>query len=487
MAKDSSAKFKRLQEEAEAFLDERRIACATEQQLTRFRTFVHFWMLVGRSFVRNRCPVRASALAYTTLLALIPLLAVGIGVSASFLKSQGEEPVRELINNLVDQVAPQLGLIPASGEEGKDQRAQVAKNISNFIANVHSGTLGLTGTLALVFVAIGLLSTIEATFNDIWGVARGRSWFARIVQYWAAITLGPLMMILAFGLIVGGQVEGVNAKITTTVPVVGEWLVAGLAVVAPFLILTSAFVLIYMLMPNTKVHWKAALVGGLVGGLLWNLNSQFNVLFAARVVRESKIYGPLSAVPVFLIGMYFSWLILLFGAQVAYAFQNRRLYLQEKQAEMVNQRGREFVALRLMTFVGQRFQRGGPPPTVTAMATELTVPSRLIQQLMQTLTAARLVVEVAGAESAYLPARPLETITCHDILEAMRASQGQELATRDDPSRTEVYGEFQRIQQAEQNAASAVTMLALANRATALIEHSQPPAKAALAHTNQSP
>jgi membrane protein len=484
MAKDSSAKFKRLQEEAEAFLDEGRIACATEQQLTRFRTFVHFWMLVGRSFVRNRCPVRASALSYTTLLALIPLLAVGIGVSASFLKSQGEEPVKELIENIVNQVAPQLGLIPAKGDEGEDPRAQVAKNISNFIANVHSGTLGLTGTLALIFVAIGLLSTIEATFNDIWGVFRGRSWFTRVVQYWAAITLGPLLMILAIGLTIGGRLDTVNDRIKTTLPFIGEWVVAGMSVVAPFIILTGAFMLIYMVMPNTKVHWKAALIGGLVGGLLWNLNSQFNVLFAARVVRESKIYGPLGAVPVFLIGMYFSWLILLFGAQVAYAFQNRRLYLQEKQAEMVNQRGREFVALRLMTFVGQRFQRGQPPPTITAMATELTVPSRLIQQVMQTLSAAHLVVEVAGTESAYLPARPLETITCHDILEAMRASQGQELATRDDPSRTEVYGEFQRIQQAEQNAASAVTMLALANRATALIEHSQQPAKAELRSAN---
>ena len=93
--------------------------------------------------------------------------------------------------------------------------------------------------------------------------------------------------------------------------------------------------------------------------------------------------------------------------------------------------------------------------------------ARLVSQIMQTLCAARLVVEVAGAEPSYVPARPLETITCHDILLAMRASQGQELATRDEPTRLEVYGEFNRIQEAERHAASAVSLLALVNRAQA--------------------
>jgi membrane protein len=167
-----------------------------------------------------------------------------------------------------------------------------------------------------------------------------------------------------------------------------------------------------------------------------------------------------------MIGLYFAWLILLFGAQVAYAFQNRATYLEERQSENINQRGREFIALRLMTCIGQRFLRGQVPPSVGEIGEELCVPTRLIRQIMQTLANARLVVEVAGAEPAYCPARPLETITCHDVLLAMRASQGQELATRDEPTRAEVYGEFNRIQEAERQAASSVTMLALAHRAS---------------------
>jgi DNA-binding IscR family transcriptional regulator len=99
------------------------------------------------------------------------------------------------------------------------------------------------------------------------------------------------------------------------------------------------------------------------------------------------------------------------------------------------------------------------------MGTQLAVPTRLVRQVMQTLAGARLVVETAGAESAYLPARPMERITCHDILQAIRAGQGQELSTRDEPGRAEVYGEFKRIQEAERQAAASVSMLALVQRA----------------------
>ncbi|HVV01497.1 MAG TPA: hypothetical protein VHH88_09060, partial [Verrucomicrobiae bacterium] len=167
---------------------------------------------------------------------------------------------------------------------------------------------------------------------------------------------------------------------------------------------------------------------------------------------------------VFMVGLYFSWVILLFGAQVAYAFQNRRTYMEQKQVESINQRGREFVALRIMTTVGRRFLHGEPPQSIFEMGQELSVPTQLIQQIMQTLCAAHILVETAGADPSYLPARPLERITCHDILLAMRAAHGQELAARDEKSHQDVYGEFNRIQEAERHVAQSITLLALANR-----------------------
>lgn len=454
MGDESAANLKRLHRPAQAFLDESSLVRQGEKALTPGEKFVLFWVMVAKSFVANRCPVRASALAYTTLLALVPMLAVGIGISAQLLKSEGEKPVEQLINRVVNEVAPQLGLMPANGASTEtDVRAEVVHRITDFIANIHSGTLGVTGTFAIIMIAIGLLTTIEKTFNDIWGVRRSRNWFASVVQYWAAITLGPLLIILSISMTVGRQFQTIQARLQA-VPFLGEFIF----VMAPIFILIGVFTLFYLMMPNTKVDWRAALVGGFVGGVLWSLNSQFNVLFASRVITASKIYGPLGAVPVFLIGLYFSWLIMLFGAQVAYAYQNRRTYLQEKQAETVNQRGREFIALRIMTRLGQRFHKGEPPWTPAALAEALDVPGRLASQILGTLKATQLVVEVAGPDTAYAPARPLARITAQDVLNAMRTGLGQELATQEGPEQALVRQELDRIRQAEAAAATAVTL-----------------------------
>lgn len=479
---------------------------------SKWRRFVHFWVMVWRSFSRNRCPVRASALAYATLLALVPMLAVVMSITSTFLKKEGEEHIDKVIVSLVAAVMPPAEMstnspaIPPAPRQGEEQNAapteeppaspdnaaaagqtnvtervvpafvqdpqvmkvrkDVARNIHSFIQNTRSGALGVTGTVLLIFVAISMLSRIETTFNDIWGVARGRSWFHRIVTYWAVISLAPLLTVVALGLASGPHLESTR-RFVSALPHIGNLMVLLGFQLLPIILLCLSFATFYKLIPNTKVQWGAALAGGLAGGLLFHLNNLLNVLYVSRVVTNSKIYGSLALVPVFMIGLYFAWLILLFGAQVAYAWQNRAGYLEEKQVETINQRGREFVALRLMTLIGRRFTAGETPPSVVEMTSELGVPGRLIRQVLQTLSAARLVVETAGADTAFMPSRPLETITCHDILLAMRATQGQELATREEPTRAEVYGEFQRIQEAERQAASSVSMLALVHRAQA--------------------
>lgn len=431
------------------------------------------------------------------------MLAVVMSVTSTFLKKEGEDRIDQFIMKVVSSVTPpaavstntnpsELGAPPTEDEPatGTDQavsrpdsrlssatnatrlpafaqaedavqaRRAIAKNINQFIQNTRSGALGVTGSVLLIFAAISMLSRIEATFNDIWGVSQGRGWFMRIVLYWGVISLAPLLVVVAVGLASGPQLESTK-EMLTSMPMVSSLVFRLL----PVVLLCLIFGVFYMLMPNAKVDWRAALMGGLVAGLLFHLNNMISVLYVSRVVSNSKIYGSLGLVPVFMMGLYFSWVILLFGAQVAYAFQNRTTYLEEKQVENINQRGREFVALRLITAVGLRFGRGEAPPTVSEMAEDLAVPSRLIRQIMQTLGAARLVVETSGAETAYLPARPLEQITCHDLLLAMRAAQGHELSTRDEPMRGEVLGEFQRIQDAERAAAGSVTLLDLVNRA----------------------
>jgi membrane protein len=476
-----------------------------ESELSRLERLAHFWALVIRSFVRNRCLVHASALSYTTLLALIPLLAVAISVTSSLLKSEGEEKIYQVIDQFVSNVMPpatlstndqavSLNLSPglpapltptnsvgetnsnaaASDYSGNDTpvvtvQREADRYIHNFVQNTRSGRLGAWGTVLLIFVAISMFSRIEETFNDIWGVTRGRNWFVRIMLYWTIPTLGTLLLTAALGLAGGAHLQSAK-NFVDQVPFVGGLIFQFL----PLVILWLTFALIYQLVPNAKVQFSAALVGGIVGGSLWHLNNLFGFLYFSRVVINSKIYGSLGLVLVFMIGLYFSWLILLFGAQVAYAFQNRKAYLQDKLAENVNQRGREFVALRLMTCIGQRFQHGRPPVTIQEISTELGIPTRLAQQVVQTLLAAQLVTETTGAEPAYAPARPLDSMNAHHILQAMRTGGGQELPSQNEPMREEVYGEFARIEEAERQAAASVTMLALVNRAQARLELTAP-------------
>jgi membrane protein len=470
-----------------------------ETEFSRLERFAHFWVLVGRSFVRNRCPVRAAALSYTTLLALIPLLAVAISVTSSLLKNQGEEKIYGAIDRLVsnfippataepntNSAAPALNLSPAmsvslspanaiaatnaaSLADG-DMRVEtaqkvVARDIHEFIQNTRSGALGVIGMLLLIYVAIQMLTSIESTFNDIWGITRGRNWLRRIVLYWTTITLGPLLIVGALGLAGGSHLQ-TTKNLIAQMPFVSDLIFEFL----PFVVLWLAFTLVYLLVPNTKVRFGAALIGGIVGGSLWHLNNLFGFLYVSRVVTNFKIYGSLCLVPVFMVGLYFSWMILLFGAQVAYAWQNRQSYLQDKLVENVNQRGREFIALRLMTLIGQCFQRGEPAATLLQISTELGIPTKLAQQVLQPLLAARLVTEIAGAEPAYLPARPLDAINAHHVLRAVRAGAGQDIATRDEPSRAQVLGEFAKIEEAERAAASSVTLLALVNRTQKQIE-----------------
>jgi membrane protein len=161
-------------------------------------------------------------------------------------------------------------------------------------------------------------------------------------------------------------------------------------------------------------------------------------------------------------------MILLFGGQVSYAWQNRLSYFQERIVENINQRGREFVALRLMTAIGAAYQRGAPPPTHAQLSESLEIPPRLSLRVLQALGAASLITEVSGADLAYVPARPIESISCYDILHALRCGQGDDLAAQDEPVHRQIFGEFQRINMAERNAAESISVLALAQRANQL-------------------
>jgi membrane protein len=474
----------------------------------RLEKVVHFWMLVIRNFIKNRCLVRASALAFTSLLSLIPLLVVAVSITSSLLKSEGEDQIYHVIDKGVSSIMPPASMMVTNGQliamarhrevDGTNSltpagtleltvtnnlvtatpdtnaasllvstnvpvdsrmitaQKEAARSIHDYIQNAQSGKLGITGMVLFIFTAIGMLRGVENTFNDIWGVTVERRWWHQLSGYFTIVALGPVALIAAVSL-AGGPYLHLTDNLVAHTPFLGRALLA----IGPLVVLWLVFALFYMLIPNTQVKFSAAFFGGLVAGTLWHLNNIFAFLYISRVVTNSEIYGKLGLVPVFMLGLYFSWAILLFGAQVAYACQNRAAYLQDRIAENVNQRGREFVALRIMTLLGQRFQNGLPPAQVIDLSTELSIPSRLAHRVLQTLADAHLVTQAACEGAAYAPARPLDTITAHHILRALRAGAGKELLLDDTSELAGIYGDFARIEAAERSAAEKISVLTL--------------------------
>lgn len=483
-----------------------------------------FCVLVVRGFLENRGPVRAAALSYATLLSLVPFLAVVLGVTSSLLKGRSEESIEAFVDRLVHAVIPpapatnlpvsaqyslwfsqlhagwwapglvgpqehldsagaaaeptpvgapgRVGEAPVAGSgpgqtpgftaptsEMRDLRRAVAQRIRAFIHQTRSAELGVTGSIALVLMAILLLARVENTMNDIWGVVQGRPWFLRVVLYWSFMTLGPTLVIGAIALGSGPYWQATSAWLNR-MPLVGGLVFQAL----PVLLLWLVFAGLYKLVPNTRVDWSAAFLGGLFAAVCWHLNNLLNVLYVSRVVTNFKIYGSLGLVPVFMVGLYVAWVILLLGAQMAYTWQNRQAYLRQQPTRRIDQRGREFLAFRIMACLGQAFQNGEPPPPVNGLAQRLGVPPRLCREILQQLQGAGLVWEVAGPEPAYVPARPLESISLHDVLQAMRTDDGGAWPAAVETSGGEIWGEYQRIQAAEEQIAAAVTLRELVHR-----------------------
>lgn len=459
---------------------------------TRTHAMFHFWLLVWQSFVRNRCLMRASSLAYTTLLALIPVLAVAFSVATNLLAKEGEEgqkQVEQIIEYFVATVAPMLDLevkaetpvITAESEEGRvvtseealtgspaasggvSRRTEVARTISEYINNINAKTIGVTSVLAFILMAVLLFRSIEATFNDIWGVKKGRGWFASLVQYWTSLTLGPILLILAIGFSssthFSRSLEWVRDR-----GALGTLVLFGIS----WFLYSIACGVLYKVMPKTVVHLRSALIGGIVAGFLLQLNNKLSFLYLSNVANADRIYGSLGAAPMLLLGLYISWTILLFGAQAAYAFQNYESYRQEKLTDRIHHAGREFLALRVMTVITERFLGNGPAPRIHDLASRLGVASGLTGEVVEQLEENCLIREIQGEANGYLPARPPADITVDDVLMAIRRGRGIGVVGSDDGMREEIRSVYDEVEAAGEVVGRQRSLADLANKALTL-------------------
>ena len=275
--------------------------------------------------------------------------------------------------------------------------------------------LGITGLLFVLSTVFGFMRNVEQSFNRIWGVRRTRGVLRAVSDYLLVTVLLPFA---------AAAVLGVTAALESTRL---TELLGPLAIVlrsTQYLIIASSFCLIYWVVPNTRVRFRYALLGGLVAGLLWAVMSWGYIKFQFGLARYALFFSTFALFPLFLMWIYTSWLILLFGAVVAYAYQNEKTFAMERLAGEAPFAYREAVAVRTMIEICRRFTAGGPPLTVQEAAEAWNVPTRLLLETLDRLTSARLTTACAEP-SGWQPARAPEHILVRDVVAAMR-EQGQD-------------------------------------------------------------
>lgn len=337
--------------------------------------FARLFYLVTKGFVKNKNLIRATALAYTTLLSLVPLFAVMFSLFKVF---GGFERFGENIHPFLYRFF--------NITEG----SPIYQKLWEYVDKVHAGAIGLVGSLVLIIAAISLFVTMERSFNEIWGVQKGRPWTKKFTNYWTLITIGPLFFALSV------------------------W------IQAPVVILIVFLTFLYVYVPCTPVRFKSALIGGAVAGLLLEGARALYALYTVNYVGYEKIYGAVAAIPLFLIWIEICWFIVLIGTEIAFADQNMKRYRDEQMIAGVNIEQREIAALQITIRIAQNYLYDERAITATEISESLNIPLRLVRELLYQLNLAHVVAEVGDMPHRYLPSRPLTKMTLGDVINAYR-------------------------------------------------------------------
>lgn len=399
--------------------------------------------------VGGQLSLRAMSLVYTTLLSIVPLLAL----SFSVLKAMGAH--NEIEPFLFQFLAP-------LGEQG----TQIGENIIGFIDNIKVGVLGSVGLGLLIYTVLSLVQKIENAFNMIWQVETTRSLGERFSSYLSVILIGPVMMVAALGM----TATVMNSSIITYLAAIEPFgsLIIMATKLLPYIMVMGVFAFIYMFVPNTRVRLSAALVGAIVAGFLWETSG---VLFATFVVNSTKytaIYSSFAVVIMLLIWLYISWLILLFGSNLAFYVQNPASLKVSREGFEISNRVKERIALLLMQKIGARHYTGEEAPSLANLTDNISAPHTVVRYVLNKLIAQQLVVESNESPVGYLPTKSLDVLLLSDVVKAVRSAEEEHfLAANLLPMPSHLLGVAERIDEAIDGSLGKMTVRDL------IVDHTQ--------------
>jgi len=371
--------------------------------------WIRFWLVILDKFRDGGLHWRSTSLAYTTLLSLVPFLAVAFSLLKGFGAHNRMEPVL-------------LQLLEPLGDKG----AEIGSRILSYVDNLNFAVLGFTGICLTFWTVISLLTRVEESFNAIWQVPGVRTWGRRFSDYLSLSLVGPLFMVAGLG------TSKVVFDYRNLYQEMGNEVLSGLLMTVsqliPFLLVSAAFGFVYAFLTNCRVRPLPALAAGVFTSLAWY---GIGHLFAELVVsssRYSAIYSSVAAAVLFIIWVNIGWLIVLVGAHIARYWQYPHLLTLGKPAAQGNGGRDEVLALQMMVLIGHAYHVDGPKWTLGALAAGgcCGSPDR-VAKLLQSLRAHRLVVATNEVPEAYLPGRSLESIGVGEILAAARGRESNRL------------------------------------------------------------
>ena len=371
------------------------------QALSGFHRFfialLRLLVVAAWEFQESVLSIRATSLVYTTLLSLVPFLAVTFSVLKAFGIHQQIEPV------LAEALEP-------LGSKGME----ITANIIGFVDNLKVGVLGAVGVAALFYTTYSLIEKIEEALNSIWHIKVGRPLTRKFTDYLSVVLVGPVLVFTAFGLTATAQSHWLVQQVMEIQPF--GYLMVVLSNLLPFFFICFVFTFIYKFVPYTQVDFTAALVGGITSGVLWQIAGMGFTAFVAGSARYSAIYSSFAVLILFLIWLYVGWLIVLAGAQVAYYHQNPTAYLMRLRWQQNTHVFREFMTLSILQRITHQYLMELPPMREYDLCRNLNVPLSVVENIISELLASQVVVRTTDPGGVTL-GRPPEFVDVAEILD----------------------------------------------------------------------
>ena len=372
-------------------------------------TALRYLYAMLRDFFSGQLTMRAMGLVYTTLLSIVPLLAFSFAILKGFGVFNQLEPY---LDDLLAPLGPQ-------GERITDQ-------VLSLVDNVKGSVLGGLGLAFFLYTAISMVQKVEEAFNYVWYVSKPRNFARRFTEYLIVLLVGPMAMVTAIGMITSIQSNTVVQYLLNNEALGPIFVVGGKFV--PYLLISAVFTFLYMFMPNTKVNFRSALVGGAVGGIMWATMGAIFTTFILFATRTQQIYAGFAVAITTLIWLYLNWLILLIGAQLAFYHQNPAFLRIGRQEPRLSNSMRERLALDIMFLVGQAFRIPDRSITSSELSSKLSIPSIALAPVSGALESAGLLSSMENEE--LLPGREMARISLKEILDVVRV-QGETGSHRD--------------------------------------------------------